>query len=392
MRPYHGTWARSESVPVKTSPTILLIGPTPPPYHGVSLMMRSLLRWKAGGPFRIIHLELADRRGIQHVDRPDLHDVFLFCGQWIRLISLLLRERPQLVYLPLSQSTVGFLRDSFFLWPAALLRRRILIHLHGSHFRQWYAGLSRPLKSYVQSTLRTVTRAIVLGESLRAVFDGLVPDERISVVPNGVGDGGYEPRETEETERRRFRILHLSTLCRQKGALVILSAIPLVLQKRRDVKFILAGEWARKEDRLAADSLIRREALEKYLLWPGHVTGERKEQLYQSADLFLFPGIQPEGQPLVLLEAMAAGLPVLYTDRGCVSETVMQDENGLQVAANDPADLASKILWCLDHPKQLRAMGVRSRLRYEQHYTDEQFRKRMADVIWQTLADTRQSA
>lgn len=370
-------------------PAILLIGPTPPPHHGVSVMMQSLLRWKTGGPFRIIHLELADRRGIQHVNRPDVHDVFLFCGQWIRFIFLLLWERPQVVYLPLSQSTVGFLRDSLFLWPAALLRCRILIHLHGSHLRRWYERLGGAMQVYVRRTLRTVTRAIVLGESLQAVFDGLVPEERISVVPNGVRDEGYEPRDTDETGRRRFRVLHLSTLNRQKGALVILAAIPLVLQRRRDVKFILAGEWCRDADWSEAAIQIRREALEDFVLLPGGVTGDRKERLYRSADLFLFPGIQPEGQPLVLLEAMAAGLPVLFTDRGCVSETVIRGENGLQVTADDPADLASKILWCLDHPDRMRAMGARSRLRFECHYTDEQFRKRMADVVWQTLADVR---
>jgi glycosyltransferase involved in cell wall biosynthesis len=284
---------------------------------------------------------------------------------------------------------VGFLRDSFFLWPAALLRCRILIHLHGSHFRQWYERLGNPLHAYVRWTLRTVTRAIVLGESLRGVFKGLVPADRISVVPNGIKGGHDKPRGERDPARRRYRLLHLSTLSRQKGALVVLAAIPRVIEKRRDVEFILAGDWLREEDRMAAESLIRREALEGYVQYTGTVAGDRKERLYQSADLFLFPGIQPEGQPLVLLEAMAAGLPVLFTNQGCIGETVIQRENGLQVEVDDPADLASKILWCLDHPGEMQAMGVRSRIRYEARYTDEQFKERMAEVVRQTLEDGR---
>jgi glycosyltransferase involved in cell wall biosynthesis len=209
------------------------------------------------------------------------------------------------------------------------------------------------------------------------------------VVPNGIQGGHDKPRGERDPARRRYRLLHLSTLSRQKGALVVLAAIPRVIEKRRDVEFILAGDWLREEDRRAAESLIRREALEGYVQYTGTVAGDRKERLYQSADLFLFPGIQPEGQPLVLLEAMAAGLPVLFTNQGCIGETVIQRENGLQVEVDDPADLASKILWCLDHPGEMQAMGVRSRIRYEARYTDEQFKERMAEVVRQTLEDGR---
>src|SRR5215207_1348336 len=94
-------------------PKLLIIGPTPPPYHGVAVAIQSLLRSSLSEKYDVIHLELADRRGIQHVNKPDFHDVLLFITQWFRLLGLLIRRRPHVVYIVLSQTTVGFLRDSF---------------------------------------------------------------------------------------------------------------------------------------------------------------------------------------------------------------------------------------------------------------------------------------
>ena len=67
-----------------TRSSLLIIGPTPPPYHGVAMAIRTLLDSKLKESFTLSHLELADRRGIGHVNKPDLHDVVLFFRQWFR--------------------------------------------------------------------------------------------------------------------------------------------------------------------------------------------------------------------------------------------------------------------------------------------------------------------
>ena len=97
-------------------PMLLIIGPTPPPYHGVAVATKILLVSGIAELFRVVHLDLADRRGIQHVNKPDLYDVALFLRQCACLLNILLRERPQLVHLTISQNTVAFVRDSFFIW------------------------------------------------------------------------------------------------------------------------------------------------------------------------------------------------------------------------------------------------------------------------------------
>jgi glycosyltransferase involved in cell wall biosynthesis len=294
---------------------------------------------------------------------------------------MLITIHPAISYLVLSQSTIGFLRDSLLIWPAYLRGSHIVVHLHGGNFREWLLGRSWLMKTYVNTVLRCVTRAIVLGESLKHQFESLIDEKRIVVVPNGIDWSSARVGQNVPRSGSRFRIFHLSTLSHLKGTLVLLQAIPFVVHKRKDVEFLLAGPWSHAEDKQWADSFVRQEKLETYVSFSGQVDGAQKRTLFDSADIFVFPGVQQEGQPLVVIEAMAAGVPVIFTDRGCLRDTVPDGEAGLEVPINDPQQLAHRILWLMDHPEVLKAMGACARKRYEELYTKERHIERMIEVI-----------
>lgn len=372
---------------MSTSPTVLIIGPTPPPFHGVAVAMDTLLRSPLSERFHLVHLDLADRRGIQHVNKPDLHDVFLFSRQWIRLLNILFQKRPTLTYLVLSQSTIGFLRDSFLIWPAVFSGSRIVLHLHGGYFKQWVKERTWFMKTYVRMVLRRITRAIVLGETLKEQFEGLVSETKIAVVSNGIDWNGVDSSPKAGRVDSRFRILHLSTLSHLKGALVLIEAIPIILQHRQDVELVCAGPWSHLEDKQWAEDFIAKQGIADHVRFAGQVEGDAKRGLFDSSDLFVFPGVQQEGQPLVVIEAMAAGLPVIFTNRGCLRDTVIEGETGFETPINDPAALAERILWILDHPDALRAMGQRGRHRYESFYTKERHIKNMIEVFTSACID-----
>lgn len=373
-RPEHGHEVGRDRVPV------VIVGPTPPPYHGVAMAIKTLLDSKLHESFEVHHLELADRRGIGHVNKPDLHDVVLFARQWFELIELLFRRRPRILYLVLSQSTVGVLRDSLFVWPARLLGAKVVAHLHGGGFQHWYAHRWFPMRWYARVLMRTVTRAIVLAESLRNQFQGLVAPEHVAVVPNGIPDCGVGCVNTPRL-RRRWQVLYLNTLNKMKGALVLLEAIAQVVQQRADVEFVFAGPWSHDEHRRAADAYIASHQLAAFITFTGQVAGEEKRALLHSADLFVFPGVQQEGQPLVVLEAMAAGLPVLFTNRGCLGETLRDGESGIEVPPGDARALAGQIQRLLSRPDEMRRLGANARIKFEQEYTLDRHLGRMISLF-----------
>jgi len=368
-------------------PKLLIIGPTPPPFHGVSVAIHTLLQSKLMEACDVTHVELADRRGIDHVNQPDLQDVWLFLGQWVRLLRLLILTRPQVVYLVLSQRTVGFLRDSFFLWPAWLFGARLVVHLHSGALQAWYRSRLFPMQGYVRMVLGRVTKAIVLGDQLRSEFHGLLPSDRIAVVPNGVECVDEWVDRATPLPRQPWRILHLNTLNRMKGTLVLLAAIPAVLRSRQDVEFVFAGPWSHEDHRVEAERYIAQQGLGRYVTFTGQVSGDEKRGVLRSADLFVFPGIQQEGQPLVVLEAMAAGLPIIFTNQGCLRETVVHGSSGLEVQCNDPHDLAGRLLWLMERPDECLRLGMAAQRRCQALFSRDRHIERMIQMFQEVLAD-----
>ena len=361
-------------------PSVLIIGPTPPPYHGVAMAIQALLGSRLSQEFTLHHLDLADRRGIEHVNKPDLHDVLLFIRQWCRLLVLLMRHRPRVMYFVLSQSTVGVIRDSLFVWPARCFGAKVVAHLHGGALIDWYRGRWPFIRVYTRLLAGALSQAIVLGESLRGQFEGLVPSERIAVVPNGIEDVGIEDRHVSR-QGRRWRVLYLNTLNKMKGALVLLDAVAVVMGRRSDVEFIFAGPWSHAEHRKEAEAVIASRRLAHAVTFTGQVSGDRKTALLREADLFVFPGIQQEGQPLVVLEAMAAGLPIVFTNRGCLAETLRDGHEGIEVPVGDAEVLAGRIQWLLDRPDEMRRLGANARRRFEQEYTSQRHEARMSALL-----------
>jgi glycosyltransferase involved in cell wall biosynthesis len=361
--------------------SVLIIGPTPPPFHGVAVAVQTLVQSRLVERFDVSHLDLADRRGIQHVNKPDLHDVALFLRQWLALASMLFRACPSLTYLVLSQSTIGFLRDSLLIWPASLRGSHIVLHLHGGNIRDWFLGRSWFMRAYVRAVLSRATRIIVLGDSLKSQFDGLVDIRRIAVVPNGIDWKDSAASARVACTSVRYRILHLSTLSHLKGALVLIEAIASVVTHRKDLEFVFAGPWSHPEDKQWADQFIVQQGIGQYIRFTGQVEGDQKQALFESSDIFVFPGVQQEGQPLVVIEAMAAGLPVIFTDRGCLRDTVIDGKTGVEAPINDPHRLADCILWLLDHPEDMKAMGRQARQRYESLYTKKHHVENMIAVF-----------
>jgi glycosyltransferase involved in cell wall biosynthesis len=228
---------------------------------------------------------------------------------------------------------------------------------------------------------RMIHLGLVPGESLKSLYSELIPESKLAVVPNGVDD--IEPRERlgEASEPRPWRVLHLNFLDRSKGSLVLLAAIPSVLRRRKDVEFVFAGSWVHPDQERQARRYVAQHGLEPYVQFTGEVVGAEKQRLFQSADLFVFPGIGQEGQPLVVLEAMASGLPVIYTDRGCLRETVVDGEAGVEAYTNDPYDLSVKICELLERPHEMARLGINARLRYRSYFTQDRYTQQMIRVL-----------
>ncbi|MGQ0612354.1 MAG: glycosyltransferase family 4 protein [Planctomycetaceae bacterium] len=321
---------------------VAFLAHTPPPVMGPAILGRLALE-APPADLELIHFELSDRRPRATLGKCDIGNVLFALLAYPRLFLLLLRRRPHLLYLPLSQTRLGFLRDSGFLLLARLFRVPVLLHLHGGGFRAFYRAAGLALQGWIRALVGRAAGAIVLGENLRAQFQELLPQDRILVLPNGVA--GPRP---PFAHRGGGGLLFLANARPGRGDDVLRRALPLL-----QAPVVLAGEGMER----------------------GPVGAEERDALLASADLFVFPAVAEEGQPLAILEAMAVGLPIVATDTGSVGECVREGVNGRIVPKGDPVALAAACNALLrDRPERAR-MGRESVRIWRERHTAERFRE-----------------
>ena len=369
---------------------ILIIGPKPPPYHGVSIATGYLLDKIDSNNFNIFHVDLSDRRGIQHVNKPDLWDVFLFINQFFKAIRIIFKYHPSLVYIPISQRGVGFFRDSLFVVLSIFFRCKIVMHLHGGNFRKWYNDQGFLFRSFIKTILKNTDAMIVLSSVFKSLFNGLVPFRNIFVVPNGIDYScdKHNANLIETKPHEPLTVTYLGTLNRLKGVHILLKSIPDVINLYPNIRFIFAGPWSSRQDQLKAEAFISRNNLSPFITFTGTVTDKAKWNVLHCSDIFVFPGIQQEGQPLVILEALAAGIPILYTDRGCIKQIIHEGINGLQIKTNDPKDLAEKILFLANNPILINKIKIRNIKLFQKEYTSKIFADSISRVFLKVLKNS----
>ena len=109
--------------------------------------------------------------------------------------------------------------------------------------------------------------------------------------------------------------------------------------------------------------------------------GAEKSRLLASAAVLLFPPVEPEGHPRVVVEALAAGIPVVTTNRGAIGETVVDGESGFVLDEPDPPVLASCVLRLLDDDSLRERQSRAARDRYLSLFTQERADRRLADWL-----------
>ncbi|HXX75647.1 MAG TPA: glycosyltransferase family 4 protein [Nitrospiraceae bacterium] len=356
---------------------LLVVVPFLPSCHGTVTSISALVGMGLAECFDVTYFD----PGITSADGTAVPSVGSFVPRLARFVWLLLRKRPHLIYLVLSNRTRELFREGLLILTARLFGAQVVTHLRGAQLVEWYQARFYPVRILVRSIFRMIHLGLLPGDSLKGLYSELIPESKLAVVPNGVDDIQRRERLGETSQPRAWRILHLNFLDRAKGSLVLLAAIPTVLRHRTDVEFVFAGPWLHSDQEREAHRYVEQHGLGSYVQFTGEVMGTEKERLFQSADLFVFPGIGQEGQPLVVLEAMASGLPVVYTDRGCLRETVIDGEAGVEAYTNDPYDLAVKICDLLDRPEEMARLGLNARLRYRSYFTQTRYTDQMIRVL-----------
>jgi glycosyltransferase involved in cell wall biosynthesis len=285
--------------------------------------------------------------------------VFALC----EFLVLLLRREVSLLHIHFS-SRASFWRKSFFFFAAWLFRVPVILHLHGGGFQLFYERESGPVgKMLIRFVFNHAARVIVLSHTWKAWLETISRNPKIIPIYNPVAVPKWQALHTSATPKN---VLMLGRLCKLKGSYDLLEAVNKMVQQVPALVLQMGGDGELAQVAAHAESL----QLTAYLHLLGWVRGEEKAQFLQQATVFVLPSYV-EGMPMSVLEAMAAGLPVITTPVGGIPEAVTDGVEGFLVPPGDVAALAARLQQLLQDEALTRKMGAAARRKIETTFSTE---------------------
>ncbi len=241
-----------------------------------------------------------------------------------RFMTVLLRHRRAVLHVH-SAPQASFWIDCLFMALAAAARCPVILQLHGGGFDRFHDAASSPARAAIRFFLERAACVIAPSESLRHWVRTITRKAQVSCVPSPV----LVQKISREATRPNM-VLFLGRLEQNKGVFDLLEAISALRSAIPDVRLVCAGEGDRRGVARYAERLGIADAVQ----FAGWVGPSGKRALLESAAAFVLPSYTA-GLPVSLLEAMAAGVPVIASPIGGIPEVVVDGVSGFLVAPGD---------------------------------------------------------
>lgn len=271
----------------------------------------------------------------------------------------------------------SYYRKSIFIRTAHLFGKKLVIHQHGGDFESfYYKNLGEKGRRSVQRVLGMADAFVVLAPVWKSFFGKIIDEKKITVLPNAIAIP-----EIGEKQYGQHKLLFLGRICKEKGIRELFSCIPKLREKYPDIQLYLGGIWE--------DAELKQEA-ERYpeqVKWLGWVTGEEKQRYLNQCDIFVLPTYF-EGQPVSVLEAMAAACGVVVSQTGGIPMMIDGEENGIFVQPQDRESLLEGLDRVLADASLCRQLGERAREKVEREFSLKENIKHLMQIYEGVLNET----
>ena len=293
-----------------------IIGQFPPPIHGLSKALDTLYNSYLNKEFDFTKIDITNNK------------------KFLNNLLKIMFSKLDLYYLTISQSKFGNIRDLIMIKLIQLKKKKIIIHLHGGGFRNIldneFGNFQKKLNYKI---LSKVDAGIVLGDSLRYIFEGIIPQDKVYVVKNCVDDEfvikdeEFHEKMIELNNKKELRILYLSNFIEEKGYKEVLSLAKLFKDKGcKRYKFVFAGKFFNNNDKKDFFKFIYDNELEDVVDYRGVLGGNEKILALKECDYFiLLTKYKNEGQPISIIEAAVNGLKIISTNHAGIRDILKKD-------------------------------------------------------------------
>ena len=357
-------------------PRILFILHLPPPVHGAAMVGKYIHdSASVNSVFDCHYINLTTASSLEDIGQMGWHKVKVFFHLLQDIRKLVKELKPDLVYVTPNAKGGPFYKDFVVVQVLKSLGCKIVVHYHnkGVSTRQ-----NRWLDNWLYRRFFKNLKVILLADALYPDMQKYVDSKDVYICPNGIPV-------TEEIKRVHEdnsvpRLLFLSNLLVDKGVLVLLDALRSLKDEGYSFVCDFVGGETADIDAGRFEEEVKRRGLSDLAFYKGKKYGTDKAEEFESADIFVLPSFN-EAFPLVNLEAMSYGLPIVSTSVGGIVDIVEDGENGLICDKEDATSLASQIKTLLLNKELRERMGERGVQMFHERFTLEVFEKRFCEVL-----------
>lgn len=247
-------------------------------------------------------------------------------------IKIILTGKYDVVYMTSGQSFLGFMRFTPYMLACITKNTPYYNHIHGGYFRKMYDSQTQFKQMLLDFFIKKSAGMIVLGESLKGMFQGILQEDKIYVCENGVQynivatEDEVKEKITRYKKEEKKKVLYLSNLMKEKGILDLLKVSERF--KSDEIELSLAGAIEPSIKNVVEDYLQKYPNKIKY---HGIVKGESKKKLLLENYIFILPSYD-EGQPISILESYANGCAVVTDESiGGILDIFINKKNGIGI-------------------------------------------------------------
>lgn len=354
---------------------ILLVGPLPSPINGCSYANQVFTQRAQDNGESVISVNTSTPFISSGQGKFSWRKISAFFRCYLEIPSVLASD---VLYITPGQTFFGVIKYAPYMVLASLARRPYVLHLHGNHLGFEYSTLTGIRRKMFHRLVSGASAGIVLSDSLKANFFGLLPQDRVFSVENFAGDALFAA-DISEKPRDALSIVWLSNLMREKGIFELIAALNQLKQRGIAFKARLAGNI---EDSLGEDLSSKLSALAPEVEYVGPVAGDQKTTLLAESNVFVLPTYYAmEGQPIALLEAMATGNIIVTTSHAGIPD-VVDESNGYLVPVRTVEALTDCFTQIADSlPLEMSRISTHNRETAKARFTEQEFTENVLKVL-----------
>jgi len=233
---------------------------------------------------------------------------------------------------------------------------------------KFLVGANRFLRFFEESMLHRAQKIIAVSHftkwELTTYYN--IPPNKIQVIHNGVDTKKFQPPTNKQKIKKELglnpndiTIVSVGRLYARKGLFTLIEAMPPVIKRFPNAKFIISGK-GQSSEMIKLHTHAKHLGVKNHIIFTGYTPDKELPKLYQAADIFAFSTFY-EHHPFAILEALSTGLPVVTTTVGGISETIQTGKNGLLVPPFSSQQFSKALLYLIEHQVEATEMGTKAR-------------------------------